>query len=519
MSLPGWLGLSNPTRPPYVGPLDVVGSPILAYDASRSQTNMFKGPIVEAYRTVSPNDTQDIGVDAEFGFDVATFDTWAAGDPGAATTMYDHAGGASSALGVNLSTIPIIETSGLGAIGGASLNGPTSNLVPIPTTSTSNTYSICWVANCQRAAANQFFFSGANPQFRIYLRSSGFIKWDQSGFGKDWENGGDGFTGTHFFIATFTDTGGQFGNGESTLYVDGVQQELHAVFTKVEIGTASTIHASLTSPANGMTIYDRVLTTQEIADLSQNYTDYYGLNTEYDMFVGFGQSNMEGRGVSASSPTVPLHQGKEFQAPSTIINPIVDPVAGATTGSCWPAFANRYFALTGRVALVMDGAKGSAGLTETSSPGNSWVPTTGLAWTSGTGIADAAITDQGYNLKGIFWAGMEQDASEHNLDSGYTEATIQTAANVTFASFGTLYGDTPIFISECGNENGATPDDGSVICRTVQANLVAAFSKINWAWRGAPSKASSGVHYSQAEYDTMGEEFADAVVAYYRSIA
>ena len=72
---------------------------------------------------------------------------------------------------------------------------------------------------------------------------------------------------------------------------------------------------------------------------------YYNWREPLDLFIIVGQSNAEGRGNSAQSPAV---TNGAYISGSTITPTLADPVGGASTGSMWPAFANEWFAQTGR---------------------------------------------------------------------------------------------------------------------------------------------------------------------------
>ncbi|MCK0153848.1 hypothetical protein MWU49_09045 [Alcanivorax sp. S6407] len=94
---------------------------------------------------------------------------------------------------------------------------------------------------------------------------------------------------------------------------------------------------------------------------------------EYDVFMCGGQSNCSGQGDSLTSTSVSFGEGAEYQQ-GGVFKALADPtrhyatnVAGnvSDTGSAWPAFANKYYELTGRIALIVGGGVSGLGI-------NSW---------------------------------------------------------------------------------------------------------------------------------------------------
>lgn len=91
---------------------------------------------------------------------------------------------------------------------------------------------------------------------------------------------------------------------------------------------------------------------------------------EYDVFMCGGQSNCSGQGDHLTSAQVPFGAATEYQQ-GGVFKPLKDPtrhyaagVAGnvSDTGSAWPAFAAKYFELTGRRALIVGGGASALGI-------------------------------------------------------------------------------------------------------------------------------------------------------------
>lgn len=90
----------------------------------------------------------------------------------------------------------------------------------------------------------------------------------------------------------------------------------------------------------------------------------------FDVFMCGGQSNCSGQGDYLTSVGVPFGHAAEFQQ-GGVFKPLKDPTrhyatntAGnvSQTGSLWPAFAAKYYELTGRRALIIGGGASGLGI-------------------------------------------------------------------------------------------------------------------------------------------------------------
>jgi hypothetical protein len=143
---------------------------------------------------------------------------------------------------------------------------------------------------------------------------------------------------------------------------------------------------------------------------------------EYDLFAIAGQSNGTGRGDLALSPAV-VGGSLECRVPRMLngvltglphLRALADPVQQTQQqdiiqrGSMWPAFANEYFAATGRNVVICGGCRDGQGLL------NAWrldAPYV-TKLTEKVGHAQRLLSETGNTgiLRGVIWIGGEQDA-------------------------------------------------------------------------------------------------------------
>lgn len=133
----------------------------------------------------------------------------------------------------------------------------------------------------------------------------------------------------------------------------------------------------------------------------------------YDMFVIAGQSNAMGVGSMATTEAVTLGNAIEYKARGGV-HPLADPVqqegvSSALYGSAWPAFANDYYALTGRKVAFVGAAVSGEGLVFTATPRGGWSGAE-LVPLLATKLAAAKAKIGGATVRGVLWAGGEQDA-------------------------------------------------------------------------------------------------------------
>ncbi|WOI53802.1 DUF2793 domain-containing protein [Parvularcula sp. LCG005] len=108
--------------------------------------------------------------------------------------------------------------------------------------------------------------------------------------------------------------------------------------------------------------FTRQLNDNEVRDLQRYLAEkWLSAPTKVDLFLAIGQSNMEGQGDKTLSPSVNAGSGFALTQQNMLAT-LADPVGNANTGSCLPAFGNRWYAETGRAAVVVSKAVGATAL-------------------------------------------------------------------------------------------------------------------------------------------------------------
>nr|VGM47931.1 flagellar biosynthesis, cell-distal portion of basal-body rod [Klebsiella pneumoniae] len=260
--------------------------------------------------------------------------------------------------------------------------------------------------------------------------------------------------------------------------------------------------------------------------------------TEYVVFLVAGQSNAQGMGSAAKSPSV--NQGVAYQYYNGALTPVLgDSVGNASTGSAWPAFANEFYRRTGLGVVFIPSAVGSSGLTAIASlpanggNGQNW---SGTGTLRGTAIARyndaiAALESGGfaYRFGGVLWSQGERDA--RCLPSASNKITEQDYKN-EFANlksyFSETFGDKFVWIiSQTGGDDAGIDAQGLTDMRRLQREIVRSTPGVYFGWNGAYNLIARGLmrshdfpndpdnvnrsHYSQQGYNEMGT--AMAVVA------
>lgn len=223
-----------------------------------------------------------------------------------------------------------------------------------------------------------------------------------------------------------------------------------------------------------------------------------------DVFLVAGQSNAEGRGSSAQSPTV---SNGSVMYSGGVVAPLADPVGGAASGSAWPAFANTY----GQCA-VTEAANGGARLL-TGMGGGNWSPS-GLLFAAAITHLDAAVAalaTAGHSpvVRGVLWS---QGESEGELWPG-TAADLAVAYEAglvdLFDRFRFELGDVDMWVARTGRLSSGDTALWTAV-RDAQDAACAATDGLHMAFAGAvdfPDQGMmkvDGIHYAQAGLNAMG---------------
>jgi hypothetical protein len=229
-----------------------------------------------------------------------------------------------------------------------------------------------------------------------------------------------------------------------------------------------------------------------------------------DLFVIVGQSNAEGRGLTASSPPSPFGV---YITGSTITAPLADPVGGADTGSMWPAFSNEWKNQTGRYSAFVESATGGTPLLPDAA-GSNWSPSGSLraaAVTAANNAIAAIRASSRYRLGNVYfvWSQGEQDAVTINgttITGPLYEAALETLA----AYFKTNVPEmVTMAVVQTGGEFDQSDEANYAAIRLAQENACTDSANLVMAYRGAFSftaRAMMGdnVHYSQAGLNITG---------------
>lgn len=247
----------------------------------------------------------------------------------------------------------------------------------------------------------------------------------------------------------------------------------------------------------------------------------YGVVEPLDLIVIVGQSNAQGRGDSSLSPTVV--EGIEIDG-STIIRPMSDPVGGALTGSMWPAWANEWFARTGRMIAFVETAMGGTSLIPDAS-GSNWSPSGSLraAAVSAASAAIAAINaDDGYELGNLYFIWAQGENEARNINGTTITGALYKPALKALADY--FEAQVPEFTSmgvvRAGRLSPLGEETAWAEIRRAQDEACAEASNLIMLYRGTSGFAYDGrrlmsdeVHYDQSGLNVAGRLSAKVLAA------
>jgi len=222
-----------------------------------------------------------------------------------------------------------------------------------------------------------------------------------------------------------------------------------------------------------------------------------------DGLIGLGQSNMEGKGSSAASPSV-ANGSIEIRRNGTI-QALADPVDASSTGSLYPAFANEWFTRTGKPSAVMNSAFGNTSLLPNAS-GN-WSPNganrslaTANEFTAWRAISDSSSYH--FGQRNALWLQGENDAGTYN-GTTITDTLYTSALENLFDYFD----DNLVSLDSIGVITIGTPAaSGGAVVDMADSTTIDNFSKIRRATAlGAAAHSKASVVYEgTASYDGLG---------------
>lgn len=239
----------------------------------------------------------------------------------------------------------------------------------------------------------------------------------------------------------------------------------------------------------------------------------------YDVFLlAIQQSNGQGHGDSTSSTKIV--PGSALMYYNGIISPLKDPVGNAIYGSAWPAFALRYYKLTGHKLLFVPRAKGGSAMCFQSEGGNGrWSPSGLLRYqardTMYAALAKMAV--QGLKIGKISGIMVQGEQDGPAIVAG-TETIAQyrdTTAN-TIAFFRGYWPKMQWGIIRTGKTVGFDFDSGP---RSGQEQVAAAdsltqiISRITYDFPERGYVLPDGIHYNQRGLNLLGDDAAQEFVA------
>lgn len=232
----------------------------------------------------------------------------------------------------------------------------------------------------------------------------------------------------------------------------------------------------------------------------------------FDVVAELGQSNMEGRDGDTGNGAYPFTSSNGVYWNGSIGVDISTDRGGATDGSHANYFAEEYYSLTGRKAVMVEASQGGTGLTSTASATN---------WSSGSTLRSSAETLingalTAYNKalpKAALWCQGERDAQEMDSNGSYTKPIVKAAMQDVIDWWQTTYPGVPFIISELGDTNTGANTQGWQDMRDIQNEMVTENTGVYIGFDNAKnfydeSKMSDSLHYNYTGYQEMGEALA-----------
>jgi hypothetical protein len=226
-----------------------------------------------------------------------------------------------------------------------------------------------------------------------------------------------------------------------------------------------------------------------------------------------GQSNMEGRDGDQGHVDYPFTSTHSFWWDGAAPTALTTYRGGGTTGSHANYFAEKYYELKSSPVIMVEAAKGSTGLTGTSSNVGNWSASGTLRGEAEVLVDDALTYYSETTPFCALWCQGESDASEMDANGAYTKATVKAAMQSVIDWWFNKYPNAPFLISETGDISPYNNTTGWQNMRAVQNEIVAENEKVFMAFTGAKDfketkTKTDGIHYNYLGLKDMGEAFA-----------
>lgn len=246
-----------------------------------------------------------------------------------------------------------------------------------------------------------------------------------------------------------------------------------------------------------------LISTSDLATLGQLIAD---LTPAYEtVFVAeLWQSNGEGRSGDVSNPKYPFQTGKGREWNGSADIEIKTTRGGASGGSYANYFCEKFFELTGKVAIMSESCTSGTGLTSTASTPN---------WSASSTLRSAAETKINaglafYGKARPDWCHMiggETDADTMDSNPAYTKAVVKAAFQDYINWWKTTYPGSKIIMTELGMRNSGDTL-GWQTFRAIQHELAAENTDVHVAYTGAKDFPAQSKMVDEYHWNFLGNK-------------
>lgn len=216
------------------------------------------------------------------------------------------------------------------------------------------------------------------------------------------------------------------------------------------------------------------------------------------------QSNGEGRSGDVSNPKYPFQTGKGREWNGSADIEIKTTRGGASGGSYANYFCEKFFELTGKVAIMSESCTSGTGLTSTASTPN---------WSASSTLRSAAETKINaglafYGKARPDWCHMiggETDADTMDSNPAYTKAVVKAAFQDYINWWKTTYPGSKIIMTELGMRNSGDTL-GWQTFRTIQHELAAENTDVHVAYTGAKDFPAQSKMVDEYHWNFLGNK-------------
>jgi lysophospholipase L1-like esterase len=239
------------------------------------------------------------------------------------------------------------------------------------------------------------------------------------------------------------------------------------------------------------------------------------------LFLIAGQSNAVGTGDNRTSPKCSPNSAFEYKLSSDEFFPLIDPVGEskhgfdtATSGSAWPAFANRYNELSSKPVYIVPAAKGGSTLNPSFDNYLRW-DSLGHLWMAAIEKCKKASLKINLPINGVIWAQGEADAGFINARKLTRYQYKQQLKKLIIRFRRELGEQLPFYIIQTGYAAGEEPDGYKAvqeiqdeICKELPFTyIVYPFTK----YFHELNLMKDYIHYNQKAYNLIGKTVAEVI--------